>query len=597
MIDEAIQKADTICEMFLQRVYSTPEKVAYEVKDGNTWKTCTYDEYGRQVEEAALGLVDFGLKRGGAVGIWGNTMPEWTVANLAAMSVGAHCAGIYMTNTAEQAVYILNDCNASVLFVDNFERLSQLLPLRDKIPHVKHFVIWEGEVGETEADVRTLHDLYALGATRSKENPGELEDLISQVTRDDYAVLVYTSGTTGLPKGVILTHENCMAAAGNVHKLDVYEDEDSMPCFLPLSHVAEYVCFLGRLMAGMTAYFCADFSKVGEVIKEKSPTLLVAVPRLYEKVMQKILTSVEQSPPRKQQIFNWAFDVGDQVARLQEEKKRIPTGLAIKHGLADRLVLSKVRGQLGGKIRMMISAAAPIDAETIRFFRAFGLNLVEAYGLSETSGASHLNLVDNFRVGWVGRPIPELEQKIAEDGEVCLRGPSVFSGYMNRPEETAEAIDSDGWFHTGDIGELDDEGFLRITDRKKNLLITAGGKNVAPAGVELLIKREAVVSQVVILGDRMPYLVALVTVDQDVIQSEGLSPGDVEKRVAAAIDEANGQVARYEQVKKFRILDRDFSIEGGELTPTLKIKRKVVVDHFQQFVDEMYGEEKEAVAK
>jgi long-chain acyl-CoA synthetase len=549
------------------------------------------------VEQAALGLADLGLKRGGAVGIWGNTMPEWTVANLAAMSLGAHCAGIYQTNTADQALFILNDCKASVLFVDTYERLSDLLPYRDQMPNVKHFVVWSGEIEGASDEVMKLDDLYEKGAKRSKQNPGELEDFVSEVRKSDYAVLVYTSGTTGMPKGVILTHENCMSSVGAVQELGLYEDNDSMPAFLPLSHVAEYVCFLGRLVAGMTAYFSPDMTKVGEVIKEKSPSLIVAVPRVYEKVMQKILTSVDQAPPRKQQIFNWAYSVGDQVGRLREEKKRIPTALAIKHSLADRLVLSKVRDQLGGNVRAMFSAAAPIDVETIRFFRAFGLNLVEAYGLSETSGASHTNLPEDFKIGWVGKPIPGLEQKIAEDGEICLRGPSVFNGYMNRPDETAEAIDSEGWFHTGDIGEIDDQGFLQITDRKKNLLITAGGKNVAPAGVEMLVKREPCISQVVVLGDRMPYLVALVTVDQDVISSEGISGEDVEKRVEVAINEANEQVARYEQIKKFRILDRDFSIEGGELTPTMKIKRKAVMENFKSYVDDMYSEAKEAVAQ
>lgn len=595
MTDDAILKAETICEMFLQRVYSTPEKVAFEYKEGGKWLSCTFDEYGKQVEQAALGLVDFGLKPGGAVGIWGKTSPEWTVANLGAMSVGAHCGGIYQTNTAEQAVYILNDCKATFLFVDTFERLSELLPLRAQIPTVKCFVVWEGEIGVSEENILTLDQLYEAGARRSSEKPGELEDMVSHVGKDDYAVLVYTSGTTGMPKGVILTHGNCMAAASNVQILGVYGDSDSMPSFLPLSHVAEYVCFLGRLLAGMTAYFCPDMAMVGEVIREKSPTLIVAVPRVYEKVMQKILSAVDQSPPRKQQIFRWAYGVGDEVARLQEDKKRVPTTLTIKHGLADRLVLSKVRGQLGGNVRAMFSAAAPIDVETIRFFRAFGLNLVEAYGLSETSGASHTNLPDDFKIGWVGKPIPTIEQKIAEDGEICLRGPSVFSGYMNRPEDTAEVIDAEGWFHTGDIGEIDDEGFLRITDRKKNLLITAGGKNVAPAGVELLVKREPVVSQVVVLGDRKPYLVALVTVDPDVVAGDSLSTEQIEKRVAAAIESANGKVARYEQIKKFRVLDRDFTLEDGELTPTMKIKRKAVIENFQSYVDDMYNERVEAV--
>lgn len=590
MIEPAIFDSQTIPEMFVQRCYAIPDAIAYEHEVEGVWQKCTWNEYGLQVEETALGLAGLGLGRGECIAIFGDTMPEWTILSLGAQSVGAHVAGIYQTSTPEQAIYILQDAKARVLCVDRMERLVPILAMRDQIPLVRRFVVWQQQQVPEHADIMHLDELRGAGRQFAKDNPGAFEARLAELRPEDYAVLVYTSGTTGKPKGVILTHDNCMTNAKRIFDKDLYEEGDSLIAFLPMSHVAEYMAFLGRILGGLTSYFCPVFTDLPRVLKEKGPTLLVAVPRVYEKIQQKIISVVESKPPRQRQLFYWALGVGDTVARLREQKRMVPPHTLLLHQFADRVILKKVREQLGGKLRGMFTAAAPIDVEVIRFFWAIGIPLLEAYGLSESAGASHTNLPEDYRIGSVGKPIAGLECKIAEDGEILMRGPSIFKGYLNKPEETREMLDEEGWLHTGDIGKIDADGYLYITDRKKNLIITAGGKNVAPAASELLIKREPLVSQVVVLGDRKPYLVALVTLAPDVVAQEKLDAEQVHARIAKAIENANTQLARYEQIRKFRIVDREFSIESGEMTPTMKLKRNVIAQHHAHLVEEMYSE-------
>lgn len=585
MVDRAVFESDTIVEMFHQRTLATPDMVAYEFLRGEEWVRVTFNEYGKQVEYAALGFNQLGVGPKDCVAIWGDTMPEWTIVALGAMGTGAHVAGIYQTSTPEQAAYIMADSKSRILCVDRLSRLEGLLAHREQLKHLEKIVVWtERPTGGWAEEY--LPDVMEVGRETAAEAKGAYDVLRSQVKPEDYAVLVYTSGTTGMPKGVILTHHNCMTNAKNLFSEDLYQRGDSAVAFLPMSHVAEFTAFLGRLLGALTAFFCPEFAKVPQTLKDKKPTILVAVPRVYEKVHKKITTSIEAAPERRRKLFEWAWSLGDQVARLRAENKPIPYALYAKYAVADRLVLSKVRAQLGGKIRVMITAAAPIDAEIIHFFNGVGLLMLEAYGLSETCGASHINLPSAYKVGTVGRPINGLECKIAEDGEVLMRGATIFNGYLNRPEDTAEVLDAEGWFYSGDIGEIDSDGYLRITDRKKNLIITAGGKNVAPAQIETYIKREPVVSQVVVLGDRKPFLVAIITVNPD--HSQGLSREEIERRIQRAVEEANKLLPRYEQVKNFHILEHEFSVESGEMTPTMKIKRNVVMKNYHDIVEAFY---------
>jgi long-chain acyl-CoA synthetase len=594
-IHPLIRNTRTVAEMFLGRAKASPALVAYEYQDREgIWHAVTYSEYEQLVRRAALGLHNFGIEKDSCVAIWGDTMPEWTVLDLGTVSLGAHVAGIYQTCTPDQAAYIINDSRATVLCADSYKRLTTILEIRDQIPHVTKFVVWGDDAPKDDSNITSLAKLIEEGAIADGSHPGLYEEMLERVDPETYAILVYTSGTTGPPKGVVLTNGNCVSVAINAcEHADFFGEEDSTIAYLPLSHVAEYMGFLTRMICGVSAYFCPNFANVGDVLKNKQPTVLLGVPRVYEKVHQKIIGTVNSAPPVRKKIFYWAYGVGCQVVRLREAGKPIPAGLAVQHRLADRLVYSKVRAQLGGRVRMMFTAAAPIDPRIVEFFMAFGMTMLEAYGLSETSGASHINLPDNFRLGTVGLPIKGCEQMIAPDGEILLRSSAVFRGYLNRPDATAEAIDEDGWFHTGDIGEIDADGFLRITDRKKNLLITAGGKNVAPANIEVLIKREPAVSQAIVIGDRQPFLTTLVTINPDARATMGEE--ELEARIQSILDATNKEVARYEQIKKFRIVPREFTIEDEEMTPTMKLKRRVIMENWAHLVEDMYAGAEEAV--
>ncbi|MCC6142572.1 MAG: long-chain fatty acid--CoA ligase [Candidatus Hydrogenedentes bacterium] len=591
MIDEAVRNAKTIPEMFLERVRATPDAKSHEFERDGKWVSVSYREFGEQVKHATLGFAELGIKRGDNVAIWGDTTAEWTILDVGALSAGASVAGVYQSSTAEQVSYILNDARSNILCVDTPDRFAMALELKEQLPLVTKVVYWNAGSPAPSDWVMSIDDLLEQGKKAATARPGRYEELVQGQDPDAAAVLIYTSGTTGMPKGVILSHENCLVQCRAAVDNDFLKPGDRLVSFLPMSHVAEHAAqFMGRVYTGLQTTFCPNMQDVARVMKEKPPTLLVAVPRLYEKIRQKILSNIETAPPKKQRLARWALDIGDKVAKHKAKKESVPFVLGLQHKIADKIVLSKIREAFGGQVRIMLSAAAPIDVETIEFFQSLGVTFLEAYGLSECGGASHANRPNDYKNGTVGLPIRSFECKIAEDGEILLHGPGIFKGYLNKPEATAECLDADGWLHTGDIGVIDEDGFLRITDRKKNLLITAGGKNVAPAGIEMLIKREPVISQVVVLGDRKPYLSALLTLSREVIDSEKLSRDQVEERVKNAIDNANLQLARYEQIKKYKVLDEEFSVESGEMTPTMKIKRNVVMKKNEPVISALYGE-------
>ncbi len=589
MIEPEILQSKTIPEMVRHRVRLTPDALSHETQVDGAWQGTTYGEFGQQIEHAALGFYALGLRHKDNIAIWGDTMPEWTVLDLGAMAVGANVSGVYQTTTPDNVVFILNDAKTKYLCVDCEERLQQALELLDQVPTVEKIVTWQPGPKPTDDRVLTMSELDAMGAQQKAQQPELYDQLIDGIDPDDLAMLIYTSGTTGKPKGVMLSHLNCLTQSQGVHDNDFMHPGDRLVSFLPMSHVAEHAAqFLGRVFGGLETVFCPDMQKIGEVIREKPPSLLLAVPRVYEKIHQRVVSQVESAPPNKQKLFRWAIDQGRAVADLKREGKPVPMGLSIKHAIADRLVLSKVRQAFGGEIRIMVSSAAPIDPEIIHFFSALGVIFLEAYGLSECGGACTANKPDANKIGTVGRAMKGFEVKTAEDGEVLVRGNGVFMGYLNRPDATAETKDDEGWLHTGDIGVIDEDGFLKITDRKKNLLITAGGKNVAPAHIETLIKRENIISQVVVIGDRKPYLTALITLNSEVVNDEGIDAETIEARVAKAVAEANEQLPRYEQVKKFQVLDDEFSVESGEMTPTMKVKRNVVMDRHKDAIAGMY---------
>ncbi len=606
MISERIQQARTISEVFVQRVAESAAAVAYEYEAEGTWLPVTWAEYGEQVKYAALGLRSLGVQAGERLAVWGDTLPEWTIIDLAAMALGGCTSGIYQTNTPEQAAYIVNDSAAVVVAVDGPGRLARARSVHGQTPSVRFFVNW-GPAGhdiDGGAPVYSLSDLIARGREYAAANPRAYEDMVRAVTPETTAVLVYTSGTTGPPKGAMLSHKNCLACCRSVHARIGLTHASSNISFLPLSHVAEHVVgFFNRLYSGGKAYFMPDMTRFAEVAKLKSPTVIGGVPRLYEKIYAAIQGKAASAPPSKKRMLAWALRVGGEEAAYRLAGKPLPASKKPMFRLADRLVLSKIRAALGGQVQFMICGAAPISKDIIDFWNAVGLSFFEVYGMTESSGISHMNTTGTYKAGTVGTEVPWCECQIAADGEILVRGDGVFQGYLNQPEATAEAIDAEGWLHTGDIGEKDADGFLRITDRKKNLIITSGGKNVAPANIELLITRESLISQVVVVGDRRRFLSALITLSTEELnslqKSEAFAGMDhaeisaseaVRQRVHAAVEGANTQLARYENIRAYRILDREFSIESGEMTPTMKLKRKVIEQNHAEIIEGFYEE-------
>jgi long-chain acyl-CoA synthetase len=605
MVSERIQRTQTISELFVERAAESAAGTAYEYEAGGNWLPVTWAEYGEQVKFAALGLKALGFQPGERMAVWGDTHPEWTVLDLAAMALGGCTAGIYQTCTPQQAAYIINDSAAVTVAVDGPGRLARALSVQGETPSVRFYVNWGPAASPNSgAPVYGLGDILARGREYAAVHPAAYSEIVRAVTPETTATLVYTSGTTGPPKGAMLSHKNCIACCRAVHARIDLNGATSNISFLPLSHVAEHVVgFFNRLYSGGTAYFMPDLSRFAEVAKLKRPRVLGAVPRLYEKIFAAIQEKASGASPSKKALMAWALKAGGEAAAYRLAGKPLPARTAAKFRLADRLVLSKIRSALGGQVQFMVCGAAPISKEIIDFWNAAGIPFFEVYGMTESSGISHMNCVGKYKSGTVGTAAPGFECRIAPDGEILVRGDGVFQGYLNQPEATAEAIDAEGWLHTGDIGEMDSEGFLRITDRKKNLIITAGGKNVAPANIELLITREPLISQVVVVGDRRRFLSALITLSTDQLGSlqksgafagkdlEEIAASDlVQQRVRNAVDRANLQLARYENIRTYRILDREFTIESGEMTPTMKLKRKVIEQNYADVLESIYEE-------
>lgn len=596
MTQDQVLQSRTIPELFERRCASTPNATAYKQEYPDGWRTVTYGEYREIVAGVALSLREKGLAKGDHIAIWADTTAEWTIMDLAVMSMGGVAVGIFQTLTPEQAAYILNDCQAKAIAVDTPERLAGARELQQLAPSVKTIILMQGKADGD--DFLRLDDLIAEGRKISAADADAYPRLIAEVSPEDPCTLIYTSGTTGEPKGAIHSHAGAVFTSLQTQNGIGLTPEDSTVSFLPMSHVAEHFCaFIVRLFAGASTAFCPDMTKVAEVIRTTQPTYVGGVPRVFEKVHARVMAMVAGAPPARQKLFHWALDLGRERVRRKGEDLGFMFNL--KHKVADRIVLSKVRAAMGGRVRFIVCGAAPIDAEIIEFFHAIGITFLEAYGMTESGGISHGNTPEEWKIGSVGKCVPGFECKLAEDGEILVRGPGIFKGYLNKPEQTAEALDEDGWLHTGDIGEVDEEGFYRITDRKKNIIVTANGKNVAPSHIELLISGEPLISQVVVIGDKRKFLIALITLSEEqlaeyaekhgVTVAEAHKSADVHAIVKAAVDAANAKLAPYEQIKYFRILEREFTIDADEMTPTMKLKRRIIEEHNKEIIDDLYA--------
>jgi len=547
----------------------------------------------------ASALAKVGVAAGDRVMLLSDNRPEWHMIDLATLSLGAVDVPIYGTLTPEQITYQLKDSGAKVVVAENPEQMAKFVAVKKKCRDVKHLIQIEGPC---DKDVTAFDDL--IDDSLDTDFEAAFWDRAAGVQPGDLMTIIYTSGTTGEPKGVMLTHENLVTnVLSTAHRIPVTREDLALE-FLPLCHVLERMIGYCYMWKETSKAYCSVYH-VGELLSEIKPTLLTGVPRFYEKVMQKVMDKVAMAPAVKRSLFNWALDLGREEARYRLNGEKPPGYLAARHKLADKLVLSKVREGLGGRLRYCVSGGAELPLFVNEFFHSLGVFMVEGYGLTETSPVVSANGANpgEIRLGTVGKPLDNVEIRLAQDGELLVKGPSIMTGYWNKPAQTKEVFTEDGFFTTGDIAEIDDDGFLLIVDRKKDLIVTAGGKNVAPQPIESQLKKSPYVETAVLIGDRRPYIVALFSPSFDDLKrwakKEGITFTDLEDlagrpEVSALFDEvvisANASLARYEQIKKHRVLPISLSIEGGQLTPTLKVKRRVVEQQFSDAIAELYGE-------
>jgi long-chain acyl-CoA synthetase len=585
----------TIADLFPLAMREYPDRPAVMFKDGTgEWVTRSYAEMGETVRALSLGLIDLGIERGDKVSILANTRPEWSYFDFAALTAGATVVPIYQTNSPAECRYVLENSDAKAVIVEDDEQLEKVREVRDRCPQLEHVILMEG----TAADAISMDELTERGAARTES---EWQERWSSVEPGDICTFIYTSGTTGPPKGCVISHGNYRAMLDMVLDVRVLGDEELTYLFLPLAHSFALLIQLGTVALGATlAYWERDPLKIIPNLAEVRPTYFPSVPRIFEKIYTAATAAAEKAGGLKKAIFDWAIRTGKRVRELERQGKAPGPLLRAQYNIADKQVLSKIRNLFGGRLELAVTGAAPINPEILRFFDAAGVLVLEGWGMTETSTAATIATPEDFKFGTVGRPFPGCEVRIAEDGEILARGANIFQGYYKNPEATQETL-VDGWLHTGDIGEIDSDGFLKITGRKKDIIITAGGKNITPANIEAEFKQHPLVSQCVVIGDRRPYLIALVTLDPEEAAQyaaehgladdpEALSSDDgLRAELQAHLDKLNEKFARVEQVKKFEILPRDLSQEGGELTPTLKVKRNVVADKYDPQIEALYS--------
>jgi long-chain acyl-CoA synthetase len=593
---EAATGSKTVADLFplAIRKHGPQRAVIYRDEETGEWTEKTYEEVGEIVRALSLGLMDLGIEKGDKVAILANTRPEWSYFDFAALSAGATVVPIYQTNSPEECQYVLENSDAIAVVVEDDDQLEKIRNVRDSLPKLEHVIRMTG----SSDDAISMQDLSARGAGHSET---EWEERWSSVTPEDICTFIYTSGTTGPPKGCVISHGNYRSMLDMVHSVNVLGDDEVTYLYLPLAHSFALLIQLGTFDLGATlAYWERDPLKIMANLAEIQPTYFPSVPRIFEKIYTAATANVEKEGGLKKRVFWWAIGVGKKVRELERQGKEPGWLLRKQHEIADKQVLSKIRNLFGGKLKLAVSGAAPINPDILRFFDAAGVLVLEGWGMTETSTAATIATPEDFKFGTIGRPFPGDEIKIADDGEILVKGPNVFQGYYKNEEATRETI-VDGWLHTGDVGEIDSDGYLKITGRKKDIIITAGGKNITPANLENEIKQQPLVSQCVVIGDRRPYLVALVTLDPEEaakFAQENDLPADpaaladsdaVRDAISSHLEKVNEKFARVEQVKKFKVLPADLSQEGGELTPTMKVKRNVVANKYEGDIEELYA--------
>jgi len=586
---EASTGSTTMADLMSLAASRHADAPALKHKAGDEWATVSYGELGEVVREVSLGLLDLGIERGDRVSIISHTRPEWTYANFGIICAGAASVSVYQTNSAEECHYVLHHSESRAVFVEDAEQLAKVREVQSDLPHLEFVIVMDpsGDIGDAIA----LADLRDRGRSRDQS---EFEERVASVKPEDTCVFIYTSGTTGPPKGCILTHANYRSVSTMAESQGVVAAGDTVYLFLPLAHAfALLVQFVAIDLGATLAYWEKDPTKIVPNLMEVKPTYFPSVPRIFEK----IYTMATSAAPDKAQLEQ-AVQVGLKVRAMREAGQEVPAELQAGFDKSEEALYKNVRGIFGGNIRQAVTGAAPIAHEILEFFYACGVPVLEGYGMTETSTVATSNSLEEHRFGTVGKALPGQEIRIGEDGEVLLRGPNIFKGYYKNDDATNEALEG-GWLHTGDLGSLDDDGYLSITGRKKDIIITAGGKNITPANLENGLKQNRWISQAVVVGDRRPYLIALITLDPEeapkFAEANGIAPEavieseEMRAEVQQAVDAVNAKVGPVEQIKRFKILPHDLSQETGELTPTLKVKRNVVNEKYAGEVDELYA--------
>jgi len=574
---------------------------AYRHKVDGRWISLTHGDVAERVQAVSIGLRELGVKPGDRVSIISENRPEWAIADYACLCARAADVPIYPTLPAKQVEYILRDAGAVAVFCSTAMQLAKVLEIRKSLPSLRHVIVFDAAAGQT--GVWTLAEVESRGRAAAGSYPRFRAEALS-VQPQDLATLIYTSGTTGDPKGVMLTHDNLWSNVRDSLKVLRIASGDECLSMLPLSHVFERMVDYTLFHVGVIISYAESFELVRQNLLEVRPTIVLSVPRFYEKVYAAVLEKAVQGGRSKLRIFNWAKRIGDDWATYRLAGLDVSTGLAVKHAIADRLVFKKLRARTGGRLKLFVSGGAPLSAEIAKFFFSAGLPVVEGYGLTETSPVLTINPLERIKVGTVGKAIPDVQLQIAPDGEILAKSPGIMLGYYNKPEATREAIDTAGWFHTGDIGELDAEGYLKITDRKKDLIVTAGGKNIAPQPIENMVKTNKFVGNAVMLGDKRKFPIMLVVPNFDQLERwarerhltfgsrrELIALPDAQSKVEREVMGELRDLAKFEMPKRVVLLEHDFTIDSGELTPTLKVKRRAVERGYKDLVDRVYADD------
>ena len=566
-----VARARTIANLWRDAVAAARPGPAYLHEVDGEWLEVSWTEAAVAVDEIANGLLALGIRKGDSFAIVARTNLEWSLFDFALGLVGAVGAPIYANSSQRDVQYVLEHSECVAAFVEDEEQRAKV---GDAVPTVISFADLDG--------------LREQGRAFAAANPTALTERADSIDEDDLFTFIYTSGTTGPPKACMIRHRNYYSMVAKADEMEdrLTEPSDVALLYLPLAHNYGRLLHLSGAYIGFTIAFLPDPMRAATELVRVRPTLFPSVPRVYEKIHTAVVAGFEEQTGARKAIVDWALRVGRRVSKLRQAKQPVPFGLALQHRLADRLVYAKVKERLGGRLRIANAGGAPLSRDIAEFFHAIDILILEGYGLSEVTTGATVNRPGDFKFGTVGKPLPGVEVVIAEDGEILLRSNTVFAGYYHEEEATRETLDDEGFVHTGDVGHIDEDGFLVITDRKKDIIVTAGGKNVAPQNLENELKSHRVVSQALVMGDRRPYIAALITLDPEL--AAGLSPDEAHAEVERAVESVNAERSRYEQIKRFRILPREFSLEQDEITPTLKLRRKVVLDHFAADAASLY---------